>query len=301
MKNVVKFIVMLLSVTILSAKGDLHIFDVNNKDGSITTKQIEEAFVQNGFGIGVNSNMIKPYMIQFKKTDYKVFTLLTVYHKNISFELVRKYPNAGIFLPLSIGIYQSKTEDTLHISVLTAEAIEKITGINDSLVKDLEKEIMAVITKAMPNAEHKLNEDPLAESRELLTKYELELEGESFEDARESIMMSINNGLDLYGFVVPSKLDVNEHMKDSVYDFYQTYSICKLPVIYTASLKRPEASAFAPCSLMMYKKKDEDKIVIGFPSVHNWLSSARVQDKDAVELLLKAQKQFNDMLTEAVE
>jgi len=52
---------------------------------------------------------------------------------------------------------------------------------------------------------------------------------------------------------------------------------------------------------MMYKKKGEDKIVIGFPNVHNWMSSAKVQDKDATAILLKAQKQFEAILAEVVE
>jgi uncharacterized protein (DUF302 family) len=118
----------------------------------------------------------------------------------------------------------------------------------------------------------------------------------------ENLLMSIDNGLELYGFVVPSKLDVISNLgNDSQYDFFQTYSICKLPVIYTVSKTKPEAGAFAPCSLMMYKKKSEDKIVIGFPNVHNWMSSAKVQSKDATAILLKAQKQFEAILAEAIE
>ena len=113
--------------------------------------------------------------------------------------------------------------------------------------------------------------------------------------------MSLENGFDLFGFVAPGRLNVNENITNSPYDFYETISICKLPVIYTVSLTRPEASAFAPCSLMIYKKKDEDKIVLGFPAVHNWMSSARVQNKDATEVLLKAQKQFEGILLEATE
>ncbi|MCK9455257.1 DUF302 domain-containing protein, partial [Sulfurimonas sp.] len=108
-------------------------------------------------------------------------------------------------------------------------------------------------------------------------------------------------GLSLYGFIVPSKLDVSKHLDGSVYDFYQTYSICKLPVIYTVSLSRPEAAAFAPCTLAIYKKKDEDKIVLAFPAVYNWISSAKIEDKEAKDVLLKAQEQFEAILAETVE
>jgi len=302
MKKIVILLVALLSASILSAKGDLHMFDVDNKDGSITTKQIEQAFVDNGFGIGINSNMNKPFMIQFKKTDYKIYTLLTVYHKKTSFELVKKHSDYGVFMPMGVVIYQSKKEDTLHVAVLTTEAQEKILGFNDKLISSIEKDVLDVLSKTLPTAKHKLSEDALKEDTPLITKYELNLDGEDWQEMRENLIMSLENGFELYGFVVPSKLSVNESIKgDSPYDFYQTYSICKLPVIYTVSLTTPEAGAFAPCSLMIYKKKGEDKIVLGFPSVHNWMSSAKVQDKDGKAILLKAQKQFEAILVEATE
>lgn len=301
MKKIVILVVALLSVSMLSAKGDLHLFDVDNKNGNITAKQISKAFSDNGFGIVVDSNMNKPFMIQFKKTDYKVFTLLTVYHKKISLELVKKYPEAGVFTPLGVGIYQNKKEDTLHVSVLSSEAQAKILGFDDKLIKNIEKEVLAVLKKTFPNAKHKFSEDSLREAHNLITKYEYDLDGEDWEEERENLIMSLENGFDLYGFVAPGRLNVNENIADSPYDFYETISICKLPVIYTVSLTRPEASAFAPCSLMIYKKKDEDKIVLGFPAVHNWMSSAKVENKDAVEVLLKAQKQFEAILIEATE
>jgi uncharacterized protein (DUF302 family) len=117
--------------------------------------------------------------------------------------------------------------------------------------------------------------------------------------------MSLESGFDPRGFVMPSFLNLNgvitEDGSESVYDFYDTYSICKLEVIYTVSKSRPEAAAFAPCTTMVYKKKGEDKIVVGFPAVYNWLSSARVEDAKAKEVLLKAQEDFESILQEVTE
>lgn len=302
MKKILSLVMVLFSVSILSAKGDLHLLDIDNKDGSITTKQIEKAFIDAGFGIGINSNMNKPYMIQFKKTSFKVYTLLTVYHKKLAFELVKKYPNAGVFIPMGICIYQSKKEDTLHVSVLTSEAQSKILGFKDDILKDIEKEVLAVLNKMLPNANHKLSKEALKENNPLITKYEYDLDGEDKDETLENIILTLENGFELYAFVVPSKLNVNEKLgSNSPYDFYETYSICKLPVIYTVSQTTPEAGAFAPCSLMIYKKKNEDKIVMGFPAVHNWMSSANVVNKEATAILLKAQTQFESILKEALE
>ena len=119
--------------------------------------------------------------------------------------------------------------------------------------------------------------------------------------------MNLEAGFNPHGFVVPADLYVNDDIitqggkLPSPYDIYYTTSICKLKVIYTVAKSRPEASAFAPCTTMVYKKKGEDKIVIGFPAVYNWLSSARVEDKEAKAVLLKAQEEFESILKEVTE
>lgn len=300
MKKIYVFIMSVLMVTALSASGDLHLFEVENKDGAITPQKIEQAFVQNGFGIAVNSDMIKPFTTQFKETKFKIFTLMTIYHEKISFDLVKKYPDAGIFTPLGVGIYQDKKDDTLHVSVLTSDSLKKIMGFDDELIKNLESEVLATLEKILPNAKHKFSPNALQEERELITKYELETD-EDVATAKENLFLTLDNGLSLYGFVVAGKLDLNEHMDNSPYDFYEGYSICKLPVIYTVALTNPDAAAFAPCTLAIYKKKDEDKIVLEFPSVYNWISSALVNDSEGVDVLLKAQEQFESILAEVVE
>ena len=307
MKTIVALIAALLLSVSLQASGDLHLFDVENGDGAITPEKIEEAFSKNGFSIGLNSEMNTPFKKQFQKTDFKVFTLLTVYHKKLSQDLVKKYPHAGVFVPMGVGIYQRSNENTLHVSMLTSDAQAKIVGIDDKKIfKSIESDALKVLKSVLPNAKHRLSEDSLKENRDLVTIYELSLDGADWKDAKEELEMNLENGFNPYGFVMPSFLDFNDEMSkegsvETPFDFYETYSICKLKVIYTVSKTRPEAAAFAPCTLMVYKKKDEDKIVLGFPGVYNWMSSARVEDKEAKATLLKAQKDFESILKEITE
>ncbi len=306
MKKIVVLIVALLSAVTLYAKGDLHLFEIENKAGKITPSMIEKAFTSQGFSLGVNSEMNGPFQKQFEKTTFKVFTLLTLYHTKLSKDLVKAHPQAGVFVPMGVGIYQGLKEDTLHISALTSEAQAKILGADSEILKKIEKEVLKVITNLAPNVKHTISEDSLKESRDLITRYELELEGQDWATAKENVEMSLESGFEPLGFVMPSFLDYNEELKEggtaeSPYDFYDTYSICKLKVIYTVAQSRPEAAAFAPCTVMVYKKKDEDKIVMGFPAVYNWMSSALVQDKEANEVLMKAQNDFESILKEITE
>jgi uncharacterized protein (DUF302 family) len=307
MKKIVLLIVALFCAVSLQAKGDLHLFSIDNKDGKITPYMIEEALNNGGMHVELNSNMIGPFKKQFKETKYKVFTLMTFWSKKYTKELVDKYAKAGAFTPMGMGIYQAKGEDTLHLSVLTADAQGKIIGIKDPLLKKIEAQVLAVIKKNFPNAKHTFSEDSLKTSHNLVTTYEMEVdEDEDMDDVQDEFVMNLEAGFKPFGFVVPEYMDLNEVLTDdgkveSPYDFYLTYSICKLPVIYTVSKTRPEASAFAPCTTMIYKKKNEDKVVVGFPAVYNWLSSAKVENKDAKRELLKAQKDFESILKDITE
>lgn len=306
MIRIIAITVALFCALSLQAKGDLHMFSVDNKAGKITPIVIEEAFTKNGFSLGINSEMNGPFQKQFAKTTFKVFTLLTVYHTKLSKDLVKAYPQAGVFVPMGVGIYQGLNEDTLHISILTADAQAKILGTDAKILNKIEKETLKVIKTLVPNAKHTLSEDSLKESRNLVTRYELDLDGEDWEEAKEEAEMNLESGFEPLGFVMPGFVDYNEELTqegtvESPYDFYDTYSICKLKVIYTVALTKPEASAFAPCTVMVYKKKDEDKIVLGFPAVYNWMSSAKVTDKEAKAVLMKAQEDFESILKDLTE
>lgn len=304
MKKIVTFLLILAFP--LFAKGDLHIFDADNAKGTITPKSITQAFKDNGFVVTNNSDLAKAFKKQFNDESYTMFSLLSVFVPKLAAELIEKYPHSGVFIPLSIGVYQSKKENTVHVSVLTSEALAKIIGIkNNALLKDLEKRVAKSIMKAMPAAKEHFSEDSLKESRNLVTVYSLELDGGDWADAKDELDMGLQGAFAPKGFMMPASLDYDEditpNMKKNPFDFYESYSICKLPVIYTVSKSRPEAAAFAPCTTMVYKLKKEDKIVLGFPSVYNWMSSARVQDKDSHEMLMKAQEEFESVLKSVTE
>jgi len=308
MKKIVLLVTALFFAVSLHAKGDLHLFSINNKDGKITPYMIEKALNKGGLHVELDSNMIGPFQKQFKKTKYKIFTLMTFWSKKYTKELVDKYPKAGVFTPMGMGIYQEKGKNTLHLSVLTAQAQGKILGIKDlALLRKIESEVLKVINTTFPKAKHTLSVDSLKTSHNLVTTYEMEIDADDDpDDVQDEFVMNLESGFKPFGFVEPEYMDLNEVLTkdgtvESQYDFYLTYSICKLPVIYTVSKSRPQASAFAPCTTMIYKKKGENKVVVGFPAVYNWLSSAKVEDKAAKNELLKAQKDFESILKDVTE
>ena len=308
MKKIIVLVGVLLCAISLHAKGDLHLFSIENKDNKIIPYTFEKAFNEAGLHVELSSNMIGPFKKKFKETKYQTFTLMTMWSKKYSKKLVNKYAQAGVFTPMGVGIYQEKGSNILHLSILTAEAQAKILGVKDLvLLKKIEQEVLGAITENFPTAKHTFSEESLKSTHSLVSLYELELEDDDdWKEIQDEFLMGLKEEFKPYGFVVPQHMNVNDMLTNSgktksPYDFYMSYSICKLPVIYTVSKTRPEASAFAPCTTMVYKKKDENKIVVGFPGVYNWLSSAHVTDTESKKILLKAQTSFESILKSLVE
>jgi len=306
MKKILVVLYLILGISAVYAKGDLYLFDIENKAGKYTPAVIEKAFADNGYYISANSEMNQPFMIQFQQTDFKIFTLLTVFHKEYSQELVNKHPEAGIFVPMGVGIYQAKNDDFLHVAILRAQAQEKIGGFKDEILYKIEEATVNVLKKALPSAKMSSSKEARKTEGPLVTKIENEVDSDDWQSSKEELQMVIENGFKPAGFVMSNYTDYNyiltqEETVESAFDFYDTHSIRKLKVIYTVAKTNTQAAAFAPCTFMFYKKKGEDKIVMGFPGVYNWMSSAYVDNAEAKKVLMKAQKDFEDILKGATE
>ena len=308
MKNIVLGLAMLVSLTMIGCcdtptkKGDLHIYTVDNTDGKITAKMLEAAIEAAGFRVGLNSDIDDGLTQMFKEDYFKLYSTISIYHEKLSMDILKVNPDAGVFLPMGLAIYQTHADNNVHIAVVTAAAQAKIAGGDEAVYTALETAIAKMIIEFVPKAKHSYNNEGLKETRTLLTKFSLDLKGADWEEAKEALEENFEEQFDKAGYLMPSYFDLTDELgENSPYDFYITYSICKIDVIRSIAKVNPEAAAFAPCTTMMYKRKDEDKITMGFTAVYNWLSSANITDKESVEGLLKAQKEFEDILIDVTK
>ena len=286
---------------------DIEIFTVDNKDGKITPKTIQAAFEKAGFTVSANRDMNKPFKIQFKESGFDIYNLFTFYKKDTVLELVKKYPNVGLFAPMSMSIYTKKGEKTLSVASLSAEAMAKIMKApkDDKTINGLKQLIRETLKKAMPNG-HFVKPDYQAKPAkgELVTHFVAEMDNDEWEDELEEFKMGFEGELAPKGFVIAGFNNLGddfEEEKYEVYDFYEVYSICKLPVIFTIAKTHPEAGAYAPCSLYLSKKKGEGKMEIAFPSVYNWMSSMAIDNKDDVRVLEEAQAGMQTIIKSLIE
>ncbi|WP_295054306.1 DUF302 domain-containing protein [Sulfuricurvum sp.] len=299
------FLIVILAGFLSLFGGDLHLFSTPNTDGKITPTMIEKAFEGNGFVISANTEMTGPFTKQFGQSDFAVFNLMTVIPKKQAASLVKSHPDGGIFVPMGVGIYQRKGENDLHVSVLSADAMKKIAGFKAPEFAIIEKEVFLTLNTVLPNAKHTMSKTSLPAEGKLLSRFVKATDIKNWQSDKDDAEMMIEEGLKPAGFVLSNFTDyqfmLSENGEESPFSFYDTYSICKLKVIYTVAKTRPEAAAFAPCTLMVYKKKDAGEIVMGFPGVYNWMSSARVDDAESKEVLVQAQKDFEGVLKSVIE
>jgi len=195
---------------------DIQIFSSDNKNNKITTKTIEEAFKKAGFFISANRDMNKPFIKQFKESDFQTYNLFTFYKKDVVLELAKKYPNVGLFAPMSI--YSKKGSTKISVSMLSAKAIEKIMGIKgeEKILTDLKKLVIDTLQKAMPKGK-------------LVTNFTMEMDKDEWEDELEDFKMGFEGDLATNGFIIAGQNNLGDDFDDANYngyDIYEVYSIC---------------------------------------------------------------------------
>ncbi len=273
-------------------------------DQTVTPQSIEERFAKAGYSIQQNRDMNGPYLKQFKKSDFEVYNLMTIYEPKIAMELVRKYPVTGIFAPFSVVIYKKKGSKELYVGVLSAKAMKKITGVKSKLFDKLQAKNEQTIKSALKLAKRvELPYKPQKVNEKLLTSYSFESDPDEALDTKDEVEMLIEDGLKPIGFVMANFNDFNYDLKEAGYKdfiFYDAYSLCKLKVIYTVSKIRPEAGVFAPCTLAIYQKRGEKKMHIVFPNIYNWIATLALKDKQAIAALQKAQKDMVGVIENAL-
>lgn len=315
MKSKIKgLVVTLLLVTgvVSNAAQDIQIYTADNTKGKITGATIEKAFADAGFLISGNNDMNVAFKSKFQKTNHKMYHLFTLYKKDLVLELVKVTPNAALFAPLSMSIYMKKDSNDISISSLSIDGMAKVTGIpaNNKHMVAYSKLVRATLAKALPNGHfEKTSYKVLKPMGELITKftYEMETEGDdadAIEEELEGIQEELESSLETVGFVIAGFNKLGEEFAAAgykKYDFFDAYSICKLPVIFEVARTHPEAGAFAPCTFYMSKEKGTNIINMAYPSVYNWISSLEIKDEPSIKVLEDAQKLMIEVVNEVTE
>ena len=289
---------------------DIRIFTVANTDGKITGATVEKAFEKTGFSIDGNNDMNKPFQARFGGTYYPVYRLATVHDPDLTAKLVKTNPQIGLLTPLSMSIWQDN-EGNMNISSLSLRGMSRMTRIpmDNADLAALAAKMEKALRAALPGGHFKpLSYQRIADaSKPLAVSFatEFNVAGDATaNDAKDDFEAEFEGEMEPIGFLFPGFIAVNDELQErgnNDFDFFDTYSVCKLDVIYPVSRTHPEVGAFAPCTFYLFKKKGDSKVRMGFPSVQNWITSTDIEDQASLDPLIEAERLFIDTVDAITE
>ncbi len=295
-----------LNIAEMNKGQNIQIFSVDNSSGAITDKTINKDFEASGLVVDVNNNMNSLFEKRYNKIHHKMYHLAIFRNDALILKLIKKYPKIGLLSPLSMSIYSNDAKNTINISTLSLTGMARVTQIpaTDPDLMEYARLIDVALHKALPNGSYQpLSYTVTSSDKPLTTEFttEFELEGDAtYADAKQDFENEFEGELAPLGFVIPKFYNLQEDLLkkngQDDYDFYDTYSICKFNVIFPVSKDHPEAGAFAPCSLFIYKKKDEDTVHIGYPSVENWIDNLDITDEESINALRSSEGMIKKIL-----
>ena len=312
MKKMIKSLVLVLTLAtsiVANASQDVQIYTADNSKGKITTASIEKAFEDAGFSISDNRDLNLAFKSKFQATNQKIYNLFYFHKKDLFLELVKISPKAALFAPLSMSIYMEKGSNDISVASLTLEGMAKITSIpaKNKHMLEYSRLIKETLAKALPNGHfEKIAHKPLKAKGDLVITFnaEMEAQGDEIEDELEGLQTELEGSLETVGFIIAGFNKLGEDFAEAgykKYDFFDSYSICKLSVIFEVSKKYPEAGAFAPCTFYMYREKGSEEVTMEYPSVNNWISSLAMDDKASIKELETAEKIIIEVVNEVTE
>jgi hypothetical protein len=240
------------------------------------------------------------------------------YLENVSFssmmaeETVRPLlnidPRLGGFGLFNLLLYRTKADSVNNIAHLTPTAMLDILEITDEKVRSEFTKAYAPLDAAIEAkygtkkhyvkrvgtaAKTMMNfEIPIPEDVEDLEEYMDEFQ-ERFD------ITFVNKGYILAGFynVKDSYNSDDDVMPD--YVTYWTYDLCHIPFsyeIFDGPNAVPVAGVFAPCSMYIYVRESDHKIVIGMPTLNAWAAALGITNKKQLEKFNELDKEIPELI-----
>lgn len=213
--------------------------------------------------------------------------------------LLKVAPELGGFSPFNLHIYKNAGENKTYVGHVTPETMLDIVGVKDEAVRKSFTEMFtpldALVQKEI-GGKVEYTEYKALPAKPMMT-FEIEFDRpEDISEFVDEFQENFEAAFEEHKYIIAGYKNFKEVYDDmgaefNEYDAYFVYSLCHFSFSYGIFNKgRPDAGAFAPCSMYMYIKEGSNKMVIGMPRLANWaavmgLSDAKkaksIQDLDA--------------------
>lgn len=220
-------------------------------------------------------------------------------------DILIKAPQAAGFQPFNLHIYKKKAENKTYIGHIVPETMLDITGVTDPAVRKAYVDMYAPLDKwvtdnfggkieitkykslpAKPMMTFEIPVDREGDLTEFTEGFQEELEG-AFEE-KKYIIAGFKNFKETY-----EDLD----MPFDEYDKFFVYGLCHFTYSYNIFNKgRPDAGAFAPCSMYFYIKAGSDKMIVGMPRLSSWVSVMEIKDPVKIQSVIDLDNEIIEIM-----
>lgn len=247
------------------------------------------------------------YKTKYGGTNLDNLGFFSITNDKVVGPLLLKEPALGGFSPFNLHIFKKQGEDKTYVGHVSPETMLDIVGVKDAEVrkqfiasfpeldKMVEKEIgsktQTVEYKALPAKPMMTFEVPF-ERGASLDAFISDFQGK-FEEKFEANKYIIAGYKDIKGSMTDNNIEFGR------YDAYWVYSLCHFKFsegIFNQG--RPDAGAFAPCSMYMYVEKGSNKLIVGMPRLENWIAVMGINDPKMVDSIHVLDKEIVGIMTE---
>lgn len=247
------------------------------------------------------------YKAQFGKTDLSVIGFSSIMNESVVRPLLNKDPRLAGFSPFNLLNYRKKSDMKTVIGHLTPEAILDILEIDD---KDIRKEYIASFKPLDMLIEKKLGGKKsylpiLGYPQDTMINFEIPFEEpEDIDDFLDAFQERFEYAFETRGFVIAGFYNIKESFNNDedvmpLYTSFWSYALCHIPYsfsIFDGKNARPEGGLFAPCSMYIYVKEGENKLVIGMPTLSVWAAALGIIEEDKLRYINQLDKQIPEII-----
>lgn len=302
---------LILALTSISAyavpqEGDVKFTPSDNKKLAVVytyDENIDEAFFpfvkKDLYDLGYflndpHHNVQAVYVNNFGSTELNNLAFSSMMHEETIRPLLNKDPRIAGFSPFNLLTFRKESDMKTVISHLTPEAMLDILEIDD-------KEIRSTFVKSFEPLDKAITEkfgaqksyiEVKGRAEDTMMNFEVPFEEpEDIDDFLEAFEEKFRRAFEFKGYIIAGFYNVKESFnsdKDVMpeYAAFWTFSLCHIPFSYNVfdgDKALPIAGIFAPCSMYVYVRKGENKVVIGMPTLNAWAGALNITDPKKLE------------------
>lgn len=241
-------------------------------------------------------NVNKVYEQQVGKTSLKQLSFSSLVNDDTVRPLMNIDPRIGGFTPFNLVVYRKKSDNKTVITHIMPEAALDILQISDKHVREtyikMFEPLDVAIETRYPSATKSYTKLH-GFSKKTMINFEISFDKpEDIDDFFDDFQERFEAAFESKGYIIAGFYNMKESLNTDdesdegsmpLYNAYVVWSLCHIPFSYTifdGSNPMPQAAIFAPCSMYVYIKEGENKIVIGMPTLASWAAALGITDKE---------------------